>query len=285
MIKREQRWVWVVWDALPRVSRGDRPRLAVSTVVNGEHGALLGQVEGLSVNLWPPDIHVPVAVSDRELNRNNLPIRSDRWETIIIQGHESRRTPRVAFVSTVTRAIDAAIDAGAEVIVHLDVRCLPGHRLLRTFAEHAMNAPSPGPVVWHAGSSVQLHVPDGILHPVSGGLGDIVADGRIREDPGPTSGPDEPWAECFAVRARDWATLRDTWTHPETSSASLSSHPEGQFPVPSLVDAATAVGGSVVQIPGGPHLYRQHPNVATARYAPGVMVIDEGGQRLRSRAS
>ena len=43
--------------------RPARPRVAVVTVVRGEHRALLAQVDGLSASTWPPDVHVTLARS------------------------------------------------------------------------------------------------------------------------------------------------------------------------------------------------------------------------------
>ncbi|WP_143554133.1 hypothetical protein [Serinicoccus sp. CUA-874] len=159
------------------------------TVVRGEHGALLAQVDGLSASTWPPDVHVTLAVADRELNRNKLPIRSDRWETFIVSGGALRRAPRAAFRSSVMHACDVAMNAGAEVLVFIDVRCLPGPRLLQAYAEHATNSTQTTPVLWSAAEAVQLDVPPGTVYPVSGGLGSLITSTPVLTHPSPTTGP------------------------------------------------------------------------------------------------
>ncbi|OLT15632.1 hypothetical protein BJF80_09585 [Serinicoccus sp. CUA-874] len=169
--------------------RPARPRVAVVTVVRGEHGALLAQVDGLSASTWPPDVHVTLAVADRELNRNKLPIRSDRWETFIVSGGALRRAPRAAFRSSVMHACDVAMNAGAEVLVFIDVRCLPGPRLLQAYAEHATNSTQTTPVLWSAAEAVQLDVPPGTVYPVSGGLGSLITSTPVLTHPSPTTGP------------------------------------------------------------------------------------------------
>ncbi len=270
----------VVWDeAVPSVRAG-RPRVAVVTVVRGEHQALLAQVDGLSTNSWQPDVHVTVAVADRELHRNKLPIRSDRWETFIVPGRDLRRTPRAAFRASVIQACEVALTSGAEVLVFIDVRHLPGRRLLQTYAEHATNSTQTCPVLWHAADAVQLDVPPGPMYPVSGGLRSLIAPGPVFAQPGPTTGPPAAWAESFAVRAGDWATLRKAWAalrppadeHPTVTPSSREPHP-----VPSLVDAVMSVGGSFFQVPEDAVLYRQHPRFADTRYLPGALRLPEGG--------
>ena len=264
-------------EAFPSVRPG-RARVAVVTVVRGEHRGLLAQVDALAASTWPPDVHVTLAVADRELNRNKLPIRSDRWETAIVSGNDLRRAPGSAFRSSVLQGCDVARSAGVDVIVFMDVRCLPGPRLLQTYAEHAVNSTQTCPVLWHAGDAVQLDLPQGTVYPVSGGLGPLILSRPVLSQPGPTTGPPAPWAESFAVRAGDWPTLRKTWAglrpaldeHPTVTRSSSKPHP-----VPSLVDAMKSVGGSHVQVPDDAVLYRQHPRFADTRYSPGVLRLPE----------
>ncbi|KUG57629.1 hypothetical protein AVL62_16015 [Serinicoccus chungangensis] len=264
-------------EVVPSV-RPARPRVAVVTVVRGEHRALLAQVDGLSTSTWPPDVHVTLAVADRELNRNKLPIRSDRWETFIVPGRDLRRAPRAAFRSSVMHACDVALNAGAEVVVFVDVRCLPGRRLLQTYAEHATNSTQTTPVLWSAAQTVQLDVPPGTVYPVSGGLGSLVTPTPVDARPSPTTGPSVPWAESFAVRAGDWAVVRKAWAgrkSPAEEQPTMTSSSREPQPVPSLVDAVRSVGGSHVQVPDDAVLYRQHPRFADTRYSPGALRLPE----------
>ena len=258
--------------------RPDRPRVAVVTVVRGEHRALLAQVDALATSTWPPDVHVILAVADRELNRNKLPIRSDRWETFIVPGRDLRRAPGAAFRPSVMQACDVALNAGAEVLAFMDVRCRPGPRLLQTYAEHTTNSTQTAPVLWHAGDAVQLDVPAGPVYPVSGGLRPLITPRPVLTQPGPTTGPRVPWAESFAVRVGDWATLRQAWaalSQPADDQPAATRTASEPHPVPSLIDAATSVGGSHVQVPDDAVLYRQHPRFADTRYSPGALSLPE----------
>ena len=270
----------VAWhEAVPSVRPG-RPRVAVVTVVRGEHGALLAQVDGLSMNSWRPDVHVTVSVADRELHRNKLPIRSDRWDTVIVPGNALRRAPGAAFRPSVIQGCDVALREGADVLVFVAVRCLPGPRLLQTYAEHAGNSTGTTPVLWHAAEAVPLDVPQGPVYPVAAGLRSLISPHPAATSSGPTCGPEAPWAESFAVRAGDWATLRRAWNAleaPVADTVASAGAVDEPCPVPSLVDAVAAAGGTHVQVPDDAVLYRQHPQFARTRFSPGLLRLPAVG--------
>ncbi|WP_202613769.1 hypothetical protein, partial [Ornithinimicrobium cerasi] len=113
--------------------RTARPRIAVLTVVSGEHDQLLSQVDGLAVSTWPPDLHVVTSARDRTVTRGHLPIGSDRWDTVV----PVLPVPpsRAAFLPGLHAAGQAALDGGADVLVFLAVSCIPSRRLLQIFAE------------------------------------------------------------------------------------------------------------------------------------------------------
>ncbi|WP_298885784.1 hypothetical protein [uncultured Serinicoccus sp.] len=239
--------------------RRDRPRIAVATVVNREHEALLGQVDGLAMSTWPPDVHVVLSVSDRELTRNRLPIRSDRWET---------RVPRLKLPGgtpgwegdALLRAMDTAADSGAEVLVFMAVDSIPTPGLLQAYAEHARDVDGARPSVVEA-EVVGLAPPGPLGYPVSSELeGWAATDDGADDDPCPVPA-------SFALLARHWGQLRDSWRR-------LAQ--DGATPV-LPADAATAAAGSSSQLRGAT-VYRQHPAATTARYlhGRGDRLIDEG---------
>lgn len=236
-------------------------------------------------------MHVTLAVADRELNRNKLPIRSDRWETAIVPGGDLRRAPGAAFQPSVIKGCDVALRAGVDVVVFIDVRHLPGPTLLQTYAEHATNSTQTSPVLWHAGDAVQLDVPPGTVYPVSGGLRSLISSRPVLAQPGPTTGPRVPWAESFAVRAGDWATIRRAWAAHKTlpdEQPTLGQSTGEPHPVPSLVDAVRSAGGSRLQVPDEAVLYRQHPRFADTRYSTGVLrlpAVAHPGRRGQAAAA
>lgn len=241
--------------------RQDRPRLAVATIVHHEHEALLGQVDGLAMSTWPPDLHVVLSVSDRELTRNRLPIRSDRWET---------RVPRLQMPGgtrpwkheVLVRAMDAAADGDAEVLVFMAVDSIPAPGLLQAYAEQARDVDGTPPTVLEA-QVVALAPPGPLGYPVSSELETwaTTEDGGADSRPGPTPA-------SFGLLTRHWGQVRDSWRELAQDG--------GAAVTPTA--AAMAGAGSSRQLRGAV-VYRQHPVAATARYmhGRGDQLVDESG--------
>ncbi|MFK5583257.1 MULTISPECIES: hypothetical protein [unclassified Serinicoccus] len=232
--------------------RSHRPRIAVTTVVHHEHAALLGQVDGLGASSWPPDLHVVLAASDRELARNRLPIRSDRWETLVPRLQVTHKQQQRAYVDAVMLAMDEAVGAGAQVLVHLDVRCIPAPDLLQAYAERVVEVQGAEPVLLDA-DVLALSPPGPLGYPVSSEL-----HGWVR---GSTDQSDEndvvPGLHSFALLGRDWPAVREAWEQLAVGNAS----------VVTPADAVRSLGGVCARIPGTA-VYHQHPHAARIRYTP-----------------
>lgn len=121
-------------------------RTAFITTVRRQHDELLDQVSGFSLGAEVPDVHVVVGLADRAVSQGRLPITSDRWET------------RVSGLPTVKRelptaqalhlGVEAATEAGAELLVLLDVTCIPGPTFLEQVLTHLRDNPQDGPTLW-----------------------------------------------------------------------------------------------------------------------------------------
>lgn len=234
--------------------RSHRPRIAVTTVVHHEHAALLGQVDGLGASSWPPDLHVVLAASDRELARNRLPIRSDRWETLVPRLQVTHTQQQRAYVDAVMLAMDEAVGASAQVLVHLDVRCIPAPDLLQAYAERVVEVQGADPVLLDA-EVLALSPPGPLGYPVSSEL-----HGWVRESSGTEGGDDlAVGLPSFALLARHWPAVREAWEQLSVANGSAATP----------ADAVRALGGICARLPGT-SVYHQHPLAATARYTPGA---------------
>jgi hypothetical protein len=122
------------------------PRTAVLTLARGRHQHLLGQVAGLSRGSRAPDLHLIVAMGDPQLAGGAVPVGTDRWETLVrpldVAGSD---LPLAAARNLAARS---AIDAGAQVLVFLDVDCIPGQDLVRTYADVVAAGGSDRPALW-----------------------------------------------------------------------------------------------------------------------------------------
>lgn len=108
----------------------NRPLTAVVTIVHGRHEHLAGQAWGLARQTRRPDIEVVVAMGD--------PAATDRARSLrpgvltpsvdLVDGHLPLAAAR-------NRGARAAVEAGAENLVFLDVDCIPGEDLVCRYAE------------------------------------------------------------------------------------------------------------------------------------------------------
>lgn len=122
-------------------------RTALVTTVRRQHDALLDQVSGFSLGADVPDLHVVVALADRTVTQGRLPITSDRWTTLI-DGLPTVRQ-QLPTARALHLGIERAVEAGADLLVLLEVTCIPGPRFLQTLHEHlAEHADARGPVLW-----------------------------------------------------------------------------------------------------------------------------------------
>ncbi|PPK66110.1 glycosyltransferase family 2 protein [Actinokineospora auranticolor] len=174
------------------------PRTAVVTITHRRDDHLHRQRVGLAAE--PPDLHVIVGMDDTPRVR---PIPGAAPVTPLAV---SSRGSGLPLARARNRGAAAAIAAGADVLVFLDVDCVPGRHLVSRYTAAAGRIPSPallcGPVAY-------LPPPPADGYPISGfdapmhparpvpAPGDIVADDRF----------DLFWSLSFATTASTWATL------------------------------------------------------------------------------
>lgn len=127
-------------------SRTPEARVAVLTIAHGRHDHLVAQVGGLSLGSRPPDLHVIASMDDPDLARRRVPVATDRWETVV----QAVPTPRRGLPLAAARntAAQLALDRGADVLIFLDVDCIPGPRLVQRYTEVAVAGDRPSPAVW-----------------------------------------------------------------------------------------------------------------------------------------
>lgn len=121
-------------------------RTALITTVRRQYDELVDQVSGFSLGAVVPDVHVVVGLADRAVTQGRLPVTSDRWET------------RLAGLPTVKQelptgralelGVETALEAGAELLVLVDVTCIPAPRWLEQVHEHLRERPADGPTLW-----------------------------------------------------------------------------------------------------------------------------------------
>ena len=126
--------------------RGDRPRrvdlcnderivkTAVVTAVHGRTAHLRKQLEGLAQVADQVDRHVVVAIDDDDVART---VRSAGvWTEVVPFRSATRRLPIAAARNL---GAQAAIDDGAELLIFLDVDCIPAPNMVNRYlraAEH-----------------------------------------------------------------------------------------------------------------------------------------------------
>ncbi len=223
--------------------RTERPRIAVLTMVSGEQEHLLSHVDGLAVSTWPPDVHVVTSIRDRAVTRGRLPIRSDRWDTVVPVLPVPRS--RDAFCPGAHAAGQAALDAGAEVLIFLSVDVIPSRGLIQVLAEAAVEGQGSTPTLWHSTVDALGPAPQP-GYPVAGDLDALfVGDGAAVGVQAVSSAPG--WCYSFAMTAQDWRIVVPRVLDTHRFSASPT-HVE---------DVITASSGQFRRV-GGASAYLQH---------------------------
>ena len=176
-------------------------RVVVVTVVHGRHGHLRRQLEGLDRSEVLPDGHVVVVVDDAGVVELIRETEVPTWVCPLETGGS-------ALPIAAARNIGArqAISDGAEVIVFLDVDCIPGRRLIQRYVHAAHVLPDAllsGPVAY-------------LDEPPAGGYDLNALEGAPGhpDRPVPPAEAIEPgadhrlfWSLSFAVTARTWHRL------------------------------------------------------------------------------
>jgi GT2 family glycosyltransferase len=108
-------------------------KTAVVTIVSGRHEHLRRQHDGLAASTPPADEHVVVAMGDPLADRDTLVPGAT---VVHLAAHG--RLPLAAARNLGARR---AIEAGAELVVFLDVDCIPAPGLLESYADAAATHP------------------------------------------------------------------------------------------------------------------------------------------------
>ena len=106
------------------------------TTVHGRATHLRGQLDGLALSAHPADLHVVVAVDD--LSAADTVARSGAPAHIVCCAGGSAALP-VAAARNAGAA--AALEHGADLLVFLDVDCIPGRHLVGRYREAASQPP------------------------------------------------------------------------------------------------------------------------------------------------
>ncbi|MEP7022396.1 MAG: glycosyltransferase family 2 protein [Actinomycetota bacterium] len=120
-------------------------RSAVITLVSGRHEHLKLQRQGLLAGVLRPDLHVIVTMNDPSA-REVLDTRSPRPDVIEMTRHPDR----LPLARARNLGAGRALAAGAELLIFLDVDCVPGPQLVRRYTDCATGGLPPsllcGPV-------------------------------------------------------------------------------------------------------------------------------------------
>ena len=187
-------------------------RTAVVTIVHGRHEHLAGLLWGLGRQERPVDLFVAVAMDD-----TGIAAVVDRCapptSQVLVPG-VPRAPEGLPLATARNEGARAAIEAGAETLVFLDVDCIPSPGLVGRYAEllprRHTSLPDPGPGPTVLAGEVAYLPPVG--HPRDYRLVDLAA--LARPHPArPVLAPDDVqpaddlrlfWSLSFAVTAADW---------------------------------------------------------------------------------
>lgn len=181
-------------------------RTAIVTVVSGRHDHLRSQLRRLGDSTAPADDHVVVSMGDRAI-ADIVAEHRDAARTVEISA-TARRLPLARARNLGARA---ALDRGAELLVFLDVDCIPHPRMIDRYRTAAMTP---------------RHRDDLLCGPVT--YLDAATSTALREQPGRALPPADPhparpappdgttladdrfelfWSLSFAVRSAVWHRL------------------------------------------------------------------------------
>ncbi len=178
-------------------------RVVVITLVAGRHGHLRVQRCGLRTGSVRPDRHVVVAMADPQVHAG---LDDDDPPVQVVQVGRDDGRPPLARARNAGAA--AAIAAGADLLVFLDVDCVPGSRMLERYASRAADDDEPrllcGPVAYlppapPGGYDLGRLADAGVPHPARPvpSDGDTVRGGDPRLF----------WSLSFAVRPAAWRLI------------------------------------------------------------------------------
>jgi GT2 family glycosyltransferase len=181
-------------------------RTAVVTIAHGRHEHLRGQGWGLLGQTQPPDDYVVVAMGDADIADV---AREQHPNALVVELSADRHDLPLAEARNL--GAEVAVAAGAELLVFLDVDCIPEPSLVQRYAAVLASRAGPAPLV--ACGEVRYLPP--VAHPSdyrTPGLADRAEPHPARPVPGPDAvleGADVRlfWSLSFALTAADWTLL------------------------------------------------------------------------------
>ena len=178
-------------------------RCAVITPVAGRHSHLQLQRTGLLAGTLRPDRHIVVTMQDGAV-RNLLDERAPRVDIV----ETTRQAGALPLARARNLGAQQAMSAGADLLIFLDVDCVPGPMLVSRYARHAAQEMRPsllcGPVSYlppppHSGYRLSSLPELGRPHPAR----------PVPPETGALAGGDHAlfWSLSFAVHAALWREL------------------------------------------------------------------------------
>ncbi len=193
------------------------PQVAVVTLAHGRHAHLEAQLDALSCGSRRPDSWVVAAMDDPGIGRI---VSRDHGDTPAAATMVTVAVPRsdghLPLAAARNIAASTAIELGADVLVFLDVDCIPSPRLVERYVDACWPPRShpdggPHPVVLSGAVHYLPPLPPGqprysaadldrsTPHPVRR----VAADGRCVVEPDPGMF----WSLSFALTSTDWQAL------------------------------------------------------------------------------
>lgn len=181
-----------------------RPQIAVVTITHGRHRHLRHQQAGLRASTALPDHYVVVAMDDPDALTESAtgPLAATRTALHLVDHPSSGLLPLAAARNA---GAERALAAGADILVFLDVDCVPSPSTVARYAESVAAASVPA---LHCGVVRYLDEPDSRVDPP------VLRGEPHPARPAPGPGVDLPsdrwqlfWSLSFAVSAATWRRL------------------------------------------------------------------------------
>lgn len=184
-------------------------KTSVVTVASGRHDHLRAQLYGLSMSTIAPDLHVVVSMGDRQI----LDITASqprRVETVMMPASGPLPLARARNVGA-----EVALENGADVLVFLDVDCVPHHRMIARYSEVAAEDQHAASLLCGPVTYLPANTP---VHELCAAraLGQLTKPHPDRPHPDEgaalTGGSHELfWSLSFAMRAQAWQRIGGFW--------------------------------------------------------------------------
>lgn len=186
-------------------------RTAVVTIVHGRHEHLAGLIWGLRRQVRDPDVFVAVAMDDPDV-AGVVDQRAPPAAQVVVPGvpGSAKGLPLAAARNAGARA---AIAAGADTLIFLDVDCIPSSGLVQRYAEVLASPAATVPVPTVAAGEV-AYLP-AVAHPRDYRGADLVALAQSHPArpvllPGEVRPADDLrlfWSLSFGISAGDWQRI------------------------------------------------------------------------------